>query len=603
MTTITSITRPLHRLRHREMLLAFAWGVARCLAVILVAFLIACLIDWWIDRRRDTPMALRIGLIVAQIIIAASVVCFWILRPLVRRRPDDELALFVEERHPHLKHRLISAVQFHRPKANLQWMSGELVDVVTGEAKHAVDRIDFPALADHRRLKWAAMAFGGIAVVVAMLLILMPQTLAALFGRQLLKANEIPRSVTITNRTAPIQPAAEPVTIQLAVTGPGLLTGDLRLETADGRAERIPIEQEPVDGLVTMTIPAPAGDFSFEAWIGDGRLKEPAHVRLIPRPAVTDVSASLILPPFVGTKPDGSRYEQAMPRGEIAGIEGCAARIIAKTQKPVTRASLELLGPSAEKSSVVVRSLPMKLTQPDSAAVSFDLKKEETSYRITVWDEFEFRNIDPPRRDVRLVPEEPPAVSLLPELFRPEGVSGSTEDFEVEGVPVPLGGAVRIGYTATHLYGLGRATLVYRINEGEWRRLPLDEAAGSESTGPFDPRRGSFVNSNVGDQVQFHAAPSADPMNRPGRLDGGGRFDFQTRALPGVKVGDTIEYFVEVSNRDPSQTLFGRSDMRAKRIVTVAELVNWIDSTLRQEDRIRRLTERQRGVFDNRPKE
>jgi hypothetical protein len=92
-------------------------------------------------------------------------------------------------------------------------------------------------------------------------------------------------------------------------------------------------------------------------------------------------------------------------------------------------------------------------------------------------------------------------------------------------------------------------------------------------------------------------------MTRPGRLDGGGRFDFQTRALNGVKVGDTIEYFVEVSNRDPSQSLFGRSDMRAKRIVTVAELVNWIDSTLRQEDRIRRLTERQRGVFDNRPKE
>ena len=34
-----------------------------------------------------------------------------------------------------------------------------------------------------------------------------------------------------------------------------------------------------------------------------------------------------------------------------------------------------------------------------------------------------------------------------------------------------------------------------------------------------------------------------------------------------------------------------------KAVVTVPQLVQWIDSTLRQEDRIRQLELRQRGVF------
>lgn len=210
--------------------------------------------------------------------------------------------------------------------------------------------------------------------------------------------------------------------------------------------------------------------------------------------------------------------------------------------------------------------------------------------------------------------EDLPAVALLPEQFRPEVSSGIGEEFEVEGVPVPLGGAVRIAYSASHPYGLGRAFLVYRVVAGSplapadgsaadpaprpggerWQRLALAEAP---SAGRFDPRRGAFADSRPNDSVQFHSAESDDP-SRPGRREGGGRFDFQTRGLPGVRPGDTLEFYVEVTNRNPDQPLAGRSETRAKKVVTVAELMSWIDATLRQEDRIRRLTERQRGVFD-----
>src|SRR5262249_3838161 len=71
----------------------------------------------------------------------------------------------------------------------------------------------------------------------------------------------------------------------------------------------------------------------------------------------------------------------------------------------------------------------------DRAEAIFPLHRGETAYRIHVKDEFKFKNSDPPRRTIRIENEEPPVVALLPERFPEEG-RASTEDDDVEGVPV-----------------------------------------------------------------------------------------------------------------------------------------------------------------------
>jgi len=604
--SLAPVTAAIGRLRRRERQLAAAWGAARWLALVLTVLTVACLIDWWVDRRRDMPGWLRAGLLATQAGIAGVAAWAWLIRPIVRRRPDAEVALFVESRRPELGHCLISAVQLNQPTADVAHMSSELIARVTAEASAAAGRIDFPELADHRRLRWAWRLAAAVMLAAAVAVAAAPATVAALVRRQFLADVAVPRRVTLADRTPAVQPAAEPVTLRFAVAGPGPYSGDVRLVPDDGPAERIAVTTEPVNGLLTLTLPAPASDFAFEAWLGDGRLAAPGRVTLVPRPAVDEIAARLILPAFVGRRPDGSPFDTPLPRGDVAGIVGCSARVVARASKPVARAVLEMLSAGDALSAEpprVTRALPMELdARRTSAAATFDLRAGEVGYRIVVVDEHEFRNLDAPRRDVRLVAEDSPTVALLPEQFRPDGLGGAGEEFEVEGVPVPLGGAVRIGYTATHPYGLGRAYLVYRVVAGtplaptdgsaadqlprpdgeRWRRLPLAE-------GPPTGARN--------EQVQFHAAESTD-ASRPGRTEGGGRFDFQTRGLDGVKIGDTIEYFVEVTNRNPNQPLAGRSETRAKKVVTVAELMSWIDATLRQEDRIRRLTERQRGVFD-----
>jgi hypothetical protein len=595
MRQLTPILRPLRRLHRREQLLGLIWGLARIIAVVLAALFLACLIDWWIDRRHDTPMFVRIGLMVVQAVVAV-VSAIWLLAPAFGRRDDDKLALFVEDKLSAFNHRLISAVQLNRHNARTTHMSQEMIAAVTEEARQSARQANFSALVDHRRLKWAGWTVVGCVVASAFVYWIAPETVSALLARQFFGRAVIPRSIRLTNHTVPVQPAAEPVTLRLAVDGPWPGQGELRIATGNGAMDRLTIDSVPVDGVVTMTIPAPPGDFAFEAWVGDGRLREPGHVKLVPRPAVTSLSAAMILPSYCGLTPEGNPYEQLLPRGEVSGIVGCSAWVFARTQNPVARAVLELLSVGAQ--AQVTRTLSPTAANGTDLTFRFDLRENESAYRILLWDENNFANLDPPRRDVRLLPEEPPTVTLLPEQFKPEGFSGSADEFEADGVPVPLGGAIRTGYTANHGYGLGHAALVYRINDGDWHRLGLTESQATGASGPFDPKRGCFENNLPGDQVQFHAVPSPDVMKYPGRLDGGGRFDFQTRSLPGIKVGDQIDYFVEVTNRNPDSPLAGRSETRSKRIVTVTELVEWIDATLRQEDRIRRLTDRQRGVFD-----
>src|SRR5205823_408225 len=115
----------------------------------------------------------------------------------------------------------------------------------------------------------------------------------------------------------------------------------------------------------------------------------------------------------------------------------------------------------------------------------------------------------------------------------------------------------RIAYTCSSPYGLARAQFRYRIfregaeEGGDWSNLPLKLRPGTKQTGPFQPRVGAFLRSRESDQVDFHAIASADPNRFPPGIEGGGRFDFQTRGLPELKIGDKLEFYIEVFDRNP----------------------------------------------------
>src|SRR5262245_55507948 len=130
----SSIKRALSSLRRRERMLTFVWGAARWLAIVMLLLLVCGFVDWLIDRERDTPFFIRVMMLCMQLVVAAVAARFLVFWPQLRWLSDPKLALWVEAKKPKFKHRLISAVQFNQPRADLEGMSKELVGVVTQEA-------------------------------------------------------------------------------------------------------------------------------------------------------------------------------------------------------------------------------------------------------------------------------------------------------------------------------------------------------------------------------------------------------------------------------------------------------------------------------------
>jgi hypothetical protein len=319
-------------------------------------------------------------------------------------------------------------------------------------------------------------------------------------------------------------------------------------------------------------------------------------------------------------------------RGDIQGILGSSARVAIKIQKPISTAHLVLLGRDKahpentpeENGPEVAKPARVQLVPGSHGAWegAFDLRPDLTGYRIVVTDEYGFENIPPPRRHVRLVPEEAPQVALLKEQFPPiaslaaeDGLKGDDDEFVVEGLPLPQGGAIPIAYTASGPYGLGQARLLFRVlqkvdsgnddpGEQKWLTLPLQEVSGNNKVGPFDPRVGAFRNSGLKDQIYFHAIADTIPLPR---TLGGGRFDFKTTGIPDgagglrhLKVGDQIEYCIEVCADQNGHTgrPTARSESRVKTVVSFGDLERWLTESLQEAQRIRQLDNKQRGLFE-----
>src|SRR5207237_747742 len=161
------------------------WGSARWLALVILLLVVAGLIDWAVDRERDTPEGLRLFLSYFQI-AAAAIAAFWfLLWPLRNRRSDSALALRVEEKYPRFHHRLITAVQLNRPGAAIEGMSAELIGVVTSEAVRQTRETDFAAVADNSRLKRGLAVTLGVLGVAALPFLLWPDIASTLLARQL----------------------------------------------------------------------------------------------------------------------------------------------------------------------------------------------------------------------------------------------------------------------------------------------------------------------------------------------------------------------------------------------------------------------------------
>jgi hypothetical protein len=649
-------------LRRRERLLTFVWGLACWLAVALVLLFLCGLADWLIDRERETPLGVRLAFFGVQFGAWMLAGIAFVIFPQIRRLPDDLLALWVEAKVPKFDHRLISAVQLNRPKAKLAGMSQELVAIMTREAQKESNRLSFASIADHGRLKWAALIAGPVVLLVALPFAIWPNIAFALLARQALLPIEVPHSVKLESASKEVWPIGDTIQIRYRVKDRWNedMVGSVTVTPLGARPDRYDlrfIQRDGDDAIFGADDVKPSSvNVRYSARLADGRTQYPSEMKLVPRPVVMRNEAWLLLPEFCGKRPDnGAPYEIQQPRGDIIGIPGSTARVRFEVAGPKHEAWIELRGPDklerepgdeevsftevprGEPIKMEIKSGGVRVIEDEEhnkkdeeffvAELTFSIPYRKTKdgkvvgdlsgYRMIVKDENGFENEPKPRRALRLVDEDPPQIALLRDSF---GEGGS---FDVEGMPVPLGKKVRIPYVCFGAYGLGKADVLYRVvkehesgkdppEEEPWVRAPLPEVQPDNTAGSFDLKTGVFQNTPDGAAVPFHAVPSFDPRQL-GRTRGGGRVLLETKGLIDskgqarqLKSGDKIEYCIEVfaKHRDPAKlgdpdpTPRARSESRVVTVMNEEAFLAWFRDLRDEDQRVKDLEKKQRGIFE-----
>ncbi|MEZ6142484.1 MAG: hypothetical protein R3B84_18145 [Zavarzinella sp.] len=621
----------LKALQHRERLCHVAWGAARFLALVVAVLAITTTIDWIVDRSMETPrLWVRNPLTVLQIMLFGYFAYRWLVLPWLKAPDLILLARRVEEQIPDFGHRLVTSIQLSEDKAARAGMSVELLGQLTNESETLAQQHRFSQFADIRRFKWAAACISIPLVLLAALLIWHgPETLEILVKRQFFGSQDIPRTNQLENLTPELWAAGDKVIIRYRVTGEisDQEVGRLRVKPDGLPADRYQLTFEREEGgakIFRAEIPHSSINFTHRAWIGDGRTKSYHQVIFEPRPVVSQIDAWVQLPGFLGVTPSGKPYESYQTQGEIIGLPSSQARIRITAQKKLSEAVLVLY----RRSDDGTREVPLEevLLNIDEVAEAvgqtqytasgqFLLRPELVRYRVVVKDVYGFDNSTPPARGIQIAADDPPVVNLLPERYL-LGFDRTSEEDIIEGLPIPLGGKIPIAYLCRSPNGVGKAQLRYRVNdESNFRIFPLSTIAATEKTGSFNPNTGAFMNTSEGEQVEFHPIPSLDPVAIPSYLSGGGRFDFNTGEVTKLvngseqklQIGDRVEYFVEVFDRNPALVTLpggrkvsrppGQSETRMKEILSATDVLLRLDQIRQTEEKIRDLEKKQRDIF------
>ena len=442
-------------------------------AIVLIGFSAILVGESIIDWLNPLPSYVRAVLLVGIMGTTIYLLYKYLIKPVRASLTYRDVALNVEQNHPGLEDRLVSAVQFGSRKTEdpiEQHMLHRLVNDTTERIKG----IDFKTTIDHSRTrKFAAIAALVVACCCLMALLFPIETKTSL-----------KRIFVPWEKTDPI------LTTKIEVS-PGnarILTGkslQIQANVTGKSAEKVVLNYHPKDAVLTenngeilqqinmVQNPEDKRQFAYEIFNIDADMQyyvtanettsEHFTVEIFEMPKIDEVSVSYTYPEYTNLKPVVQQGS-----GDIQAVVGSTAEIRMTANKVIQSATFKFSNP--ESTEGVEENADGELTSTnisemlivDGNILSKNVDVDESgTYNVTLLCVDGFNNEIPIEYTIKAMQDKVPEVVI------------SEPGRDVKATKLE---EVKIVAEATDDYGIDKFSLKYRVGAGELKEVEFETA-------------------------------------------------------------------------------------------------------------------------------
>ncbi|MCY3742518.1 MAG: hypothetical protein OXH00_16000 [Candidatus Poribacteria bacterium] len=458
-------------------------GFSIVLTGIIAVFVGEAIIDWLMPL----PSFVRIALLTAGVGVTGYLLYKYLVQPLRATLTLRDIALNVEQNHPDLEDRLVSAIEFGN-RESTDPIEAHMLQRLLEDTTQRVESIDFKATVDHSRTRKHAGIAALVVVGCCVLALLFPTELHTSLLRVLVPWEKT-EPVLTTKLT--VEPGnvrilrGKSLPIHVTVTGKSaekavLTYGDIE------RQEAPPSETQTTQQQINMLQnPDDKRGFAYEIFNIDADIEyyvvaneatsERYTVEVFEMPKVTEISVAYTYPDYTGLKP-----VVQTGTGDIQAVVGTQAKIKLTTNKAIQTATFTLKTDVKQEKLDETQepaSTQMAIFDGNILATTVDVIADGT-YTVELLGIDGFHNEIPIEYTIKAIPDAVPEV-----VIKEPGRDIKTTKL----------GEVEIIAEATDDYGVAELKLMYRIGSDELQELTLetstpDAVIGSGITGPVQRR-------------------------------------------------------------------------------------------------------------------
>ncbi len=439
-------------------------------AIVLIGFLAILVGESIVDWLMPMPSAVRIALLVGIIGATLYLLIKYLIQPMRASLTLRDVALNVEESHPNLEDRLVSAVQFGDRESE-DPVEAHMLQRLLEDTTQRIKGIDFKATIDHSRTR----KFVGIATLViaacGLLTLLFPTethtSLMRIFAPWEKTDPILTTKVNVTPGDARIL-SGKSLPIEVTVTGKDAEKVVLAYydkntpPTAEneGSKQEINMVQNPEDkrGFAYEIFNINA-DMEYYV-VANETTSERYTVEVFEMPRLEEISISYTYPEYTNLKPVVQQGS-----GDIQAVVGTTAEVRLTANKAIQKATFthqnsesEAVVEEGADEAVALQSSEMVIADGNILTKTLEVA-EDGQYTVELFCIDGFNNEVPIEYTIKAMPDNAPEV-VIKEPGRDVNATKLEE--------------VKIVAEATDDYGVEQFNLMYRIGSGELKELALE---------------------------------------------------------------------------------------------------------------------------------